>query len=674
MSPSENRRILLIDDTPAIHDDFRKILVRNGATADLDRLQAALFGAAAGSAGAGFELECARQGREGLARVREALQAARPYAVAFVDMRMPPGWDGVETIEHLWQADPGLQIVICTAYADFNRGDILRLAVGDRLLILKKPFDAVELWQLACALSAKWNATRQAQLKMAQLEKLVRLRDSQLESLNLELLRARDQAKEASRAKREFLANMSHEVRTPMNTVLGMTQLVLQTDLTPKQQQYLESSLLAAQSLMGTINDILDLSRVESGQLELELSEFLLEELLERLSLLMTGKAELKRLQLEIDAAPECLRPLVGDPHRLGQVLINLCDNAVKFTDAGKVALRVRAAGEAAERLTLRFSVHDTGVGIGEEELKRLFAPFSQLDASSTRKNGGAGMGLAIAHELVQLMGGELRVASEAGRGSEFSFCLTLGLGQTAQMRRPGSVRKQGEATGLPELAGISVTAGLAFCCEDMQLYRKLLVRFLETSSAATAEIEVDLAGGDRQAAARAARTMTSVAGTIGARRLSEAAGALEQAIKGGEPEALATRLEEFDRQLSQVVASLRVLKPRVAGDPAGTRAAGKKRLDHQAVRGMLDRMSALFDCDLNRALALKELLHKELEGSILADEFGRMERQIAIFDFAGALKSRERMDRILEMAGEQAKGRDCGTKRRHGRIHGRRI
>lgn len=181
----ENRRILLIDDTHAIHDDFRKILVEQAVPSDLDEMEAALFGVKPQTAVLRFELESAYQGEEGLAKTAAALEAGAPFAMAFVDMRMPPGWDGVETIERLWEVDPRLQVVICTAYSDYSWEEVLeRLDVADRLLVLKKPFDAIEVCQLASTLTAKWNLARQAELKLAALEEAVRLRTLELDEAN----------------------------------------------------------------------------------------------------------------------------------------------------------------------------------------------------------------------------------------------------------------------------------------------------------------------------------------------------------------------------------------------------------------------------------------------------------------------------------------------------------
>ena len=189
MNTLHNPRILVVDDTPAIHQDFRKILLPDTPpNADLGAIKAALFDQAAEAPGPRFELDSAYQGQEGLAKIRASLEAGLPYAMAFIDMRMPPGWDGVETIERLWQADPLLQIVICTAYTDYSWEEVLgRLDVGDRLLVLKKPFEAIEVCQLASALTAKRQLAQQAALKMADLEAAVETRTAELRLANAAL-------------------------------------------------------------------------------------------------------------------------------------------------------------------------------------------------------------------------------------------------------------------------------------------------------------------------------------------------------------------------------------------------------------------------------------------------------------------------------------------------------
>jgi signal transduction histidine kinase/DNA-binding response OmpR family regulator/HPt (histidine-containing phosphotransfer) domain-containing protein len=244
-----------------------------------------------------------------------------------------------------------------------------------------------------------------------------------------QLAEARDAADAASHAKAEFLANMSHEIRTPMNAILGMTDLALRTELTPRQRGYLEKTRTAAGSLLGILNDILDFSKIEAGKLEMECRPFELQGVFDRVTAMVGLKAQEKGLELLVNTAPEVPRVLVGDPLRLAQVLINLCSNAVKFTDSGEiVVVTVRAVLAAPGRTTLRFSVRDTGIGMSEAQIGGLFQPFQQLDASTTRQHGGTGLGLAICRQLVALMGGEIGVRSQPGRGSDFHFTASFGL------------------------------------------------------------------------------------------------------------------------------------------------------------------------------------------------------------------------------------------------------
>ena len=488
MSETKNRRILVIDDQESIHADFKKILGSDtNEDQALNSARSAFFGEAKEVVRrVGFELTTATQGEEGIELVARARKEDRPFALTFVDVRMPPGIDGIRTIQKLWKEDPDLQVVICTAYADYSFEQIVQeLGSTDQLLILKKPFDPVEVRQLAGALTEKWNVVR------SERGRLVALRA------------ANERAESANRAKSEFLANMSHEIRTPMNALLGYIDLLCDPDATEDERaKYGETIRRSSDHLLTILNDILDISRIEASRLVINSADISPFGLAKEVLLLMMTQASERDLELVLEVPGAIPEVIETDLVRTRQILLNLVGNAIKFTHSGGVKLVLRLdEHEASDHRYLLFEVVDTGIGIPADKLEQIFEPFSQADTSSTRRYGGTGLGLTISKRLAILLGGDIAVTSVLGRGSTFTLRLYAGELRRAALRPYSNEECRLEPTVATLRDDVSPArlSGRILVVEDVELNQRLMAALLRRAGAT-----VDLADDGRQGMERA--------------------------------------------------------------------------------------------------------------------------------------------------------------------------
>jgi signal transduction histidine kinase len=435
---SKNRRILVIDDNESIHNDFRSVLSGQEERGRLEHLETALFGGDAEPARkVAFEVDCATQGQKGYAMVLDALKAARPYATAFVDMRMPPGWDGIETVERIWAQDRNLQVVICTAYSDYPWDKIIRkLGHSDQLLILKKPFDTIEVLQLALALTEKWNLTNRVRRHVEDVENEVRSRTRELQ---------------------EFAYSVSHDLQEPLRKVTAFGERLrdkCETQLGPEGIDYLTRMRDAAKRMSTLINDLLALSRVTTQakpctpvNLNTLVSEVLSD---------LDVRIEQVHGNVEVGSLPT----IHADPTQMRQLFQNLIGNALKFHKP-EVAPFIKVQADLMGKTELfdddgtgghatwRIRVQDNGIGFEEKFRERIFEVFQRLHNRSEYE--GSGIGLSLCRKIAQRHGGSISAESTPGQGATFLITLP---------------ETHAESTGDAEPATATTTTGTAATLE----------------------------------------------------------------------------------------------------------------------------------------------------------------------------------------------------------------
>jgi signal transduction histidine kinase len=414
----------------------------------------------------GVELVQARSGKAALEQL-----LVQDFALAIIDVHMPE-MSGVELAELMRGSERTCHVpIILVTAAPRERTALFSGYEAGAVDFLYKPIEPMVLRNKADTFYQLYRQKQQ-----------LALQTRELRARNEELVRAQTAAEAASRAKDEFLANVSHEIRTPMNAILGLTELTLATPLSERQQCSLQVVHSAAKNLLGTINDLLDFSKMEAGKVEIDPQPFDLRDAVGDIVRALSARAHTKGLALSFTVQSEIPLEVIGDAGRLRQVLMNVVGNAVKFTERGEIDVIVAptTAVEGTE-VSLRFSVRDTGIGIPRDKQRQIFRAFEQEDMSTTRKYGGTGLGLTIASRLIELMGGELTVESEPGRGSTFAFELKLGL-PIADVREAPGLASVTSADIAAASIGVSDRAGLrVLVAEDDTFGSEFLQRLLES-------------------------------------------------------------------------------------------------------------------------------------------------------------------------------------------------
>lgn len=420
------KRILIVDDNKSIHEDIKKILAINIVNTEIDKFEELLFDEKkeTNHRSKEFVIDDAYQGEEAISLVKGAENEQFPYSLIFMDVRMPPGIDGIETIHQIWASYPNIEMVICTAYSDYSWDEIMeKFGFTDQLLFLKKPFDAVSLKQITYSLTTKWEIGRKNKEYMEYLEKEVETRTAELKRLLVYMRELKEKAEESDKLKTSFLSNMSHEIRSPMTAILGFSALLEKTELSQeKKNRYISYINNSGSTLMQIINDIIDISKIEAQQLKLYLSEFNLRVILLEIKEVFEQQVAQgkKNVQLILNEdIPDKDFKIYTDPQRIKQIFFNLLGNALKFTSTGNIQFGFTIVNDY-----IQFYVKDTGIGIPEDKKAIIFERFGQANDLFFKNAKGTGLGLAISKNLVEMMGGKIWVESDINIGTTFYFTI----------------------------------------------------------------------------------------------------------------------------------------------------------------------------------------------------------------------------------------------------------
>ena len=402
MSTNAPVRILVVDDEPDL-----ELLITQRFRAKIKSQE--------------FAFDFAGNGIEALRK----LQNGTPFDLLLTDINMP-GMDGLTLLTKVKDLNQLFKAIVVSAYGDLQN---IRTAMNSGAFdFITKPIDFQDLETTIYKTLNELTVIRKG------VEAQNKLQATILEKERAEI--ERHKAEQSEKFKQQFLANMSHEIRTPINSIIGMTNLVLRSVLNDTQSKYLSIVKKSSSNLLVIINDILDLSKIEAGKMEFEKTAFSLADSLETAYHTLLYKAEEKELGFDFAVDEQLPKVLIGDPVRLNQVIINLASNAIKFTEKGFVHITAKMVELAGDKVTVEFAVSDTGIGIAEDKISKVFESFAQASSDTTRKYGGTGLGLTISKQLVEMQGGAIRLDSKLGQGSTFSFSLMFGIGDESMLHK----------------------------------------------------------------------------------------------------------------------------------------------------------------------------------------------------------------------------------------------